>query len=366
VTREVSTLHRRYELQDGLESMSRAELLRATRRALLTIYTPQQTAIWINVHAAGDPVAVARKALRLCGLDLAGEVADGMADRDEPGSTGYGPSDTSGLAGPSAAFGSGAAPERVALEVQRVVTAAVRALLTCQDPKEVHAVLLEVVERLGGHILPAGDATTRAIGIDVSLGVGAPLLAVHDPQRPELAEDLRAHLPRLVDDARWALMRLQRTERLASAAERDSLTGLPDRRAYERLAGRVLPGDVLVVVDLDGFRQVNHTHGHLAGDQVLRIFSAVLQAQMRICEQALRLGSDEFLIVLNQPDADAASCLLERLRAAWKQRRPLPVTFSTGIAPVTTSIDAALQAADQHLSQDEHAPPGSGPTPRDS
>ena len=106
-------------------------------------------------------------------------------------------------------------------------------------------------------------------------------------------------------------------------------------------------------------------HGHLAGDQVLRIFSAVLQAQMRIREQALRLGSDESLIVLNQPETDAAPRLLERLQVAWKQRRPLPVTFSSGIAPVTSSIDAALQAADQHLEQAKHDPPGSGPTPRD-
>ena len=355
MTRDVSTLRRRHELRDGLESMTSAELLQATRRALLTIYTPQQTAVWINVHAAGDPVAVARKALRLGGLDLAVEVA---TDPGEPRRTGVGPDGMFGPAGPSDALGSDVASERVGLEVQQVVTAAVRALLACQEPREVHEVLLEVVGRLGGRILPAGDAPTSAIELDLSLGLEAPLVAVPDTQRPELAEHLRRHLPELVDDARQTLSRLERTEQLATAAERDHLTGLLNRWAYERIAGRVSPGDVLVLVDLDGFKQVNDTHGHLAGDQVLRVFGAVLQTQLRISEQAVRFGGDEFLIVLNQPDTDATTSLLERLHAAWKQRRPLPVTFSTGVAPITSSIDAALLAADQRLYQNKHAPAG--------
>ena len=366
MTRDVSTLRRRYELRDGLESMTSTELLQATRRALLTIYTPQQTAVWINVHAAGDPVAVARKALRLGGLDLAVEVATDPADPGEPPRMGVGPHDTFGLAEPSDELGSGVASERVALEVQQVMTAAVRALLACQGPSEVHEVVLEVVGRLGGRILPASGAPTSAIGLDLSLGLEAPLVAVPDTQRPELAEHLRGHLPQLVGDARQTLSRLEWTEQLATAAERDQLTGLLNRWAYERLAGRVSAGDVLVLVDLDGFKQVNDTHGHLAGDQVLRVFGAVLQAQMRISEQAVRFGGDEFLIVLNQPDTDATTSLLERLHAAWKERRPLPVAFSTGIAPITSSIDAALQVADQRLYQDKHAPPGSAPTPHDS
>jgi len=351
VTRDVSTLHRRYELRDGLDSMTSAELLEATRRALLTIYTPQQTAVWLNVHASGDPIVVARKALRLGGFDLAVEAATGLADRGQPRRSGAERTELVHLDQRPDTLSPDVASEHVALEVQKLVTAAVRALLTCQEPTEIHEVLLEVVGRLGGEVLQAGDATTSAIDIDLSLGLETPLLATPDPRRPELAEHLRAHLPRLVDDARQALEHLARTEQLATAAERDQLTGLLNRRAYERLAGRVSTGDVLVVVDLDGFKQVNDTHGHLAGDEVLRIFGAVLQAQLRISEQAVRLGGDEFLIVLNQPDTDAAPRLLERLQAAWKQRRPLPVNFSTGIAPVTSSIDAALQAADQRLYQ---------------
>ncbi len=131
MTCDVSALRRRYELRGGFGSMSSEELLEATRQALLTIYTPQQTAIWLNVHVPGDPIAVAHKALRLCVLDLTVEVADDMVDRDELRGSGVGPSDTFGPVEPFAALVSGAASERVVLEVQRVTTAAVRALLTC-------------------------------------------------------------------------------------------------------------------------------------------------------------------------------------------------------------------------------------------
>ncbi len=366
--RHVSASRRRGELRAGLESMTSTELLEATRRAVSSIYTPQQSAVWLDLHASGDPTVVARKALRLCGVDVAVDIAlevaaAGMADHDEPRHPDPARTRIASVTGHTAAIGPRPASGRVALEVQQVVTTAVRTLFACREPRELHEVLLAAVQRLGGVLLPAGDATTSAIDIDLSLGMGTPLLTAPDPQRPELAEHLRAHLPQLLDDAHRALVRLEQVKQLSAATERDSLTGLPNRRAYERLAERVLPGDVLVLVNLDGFRQVNHTHGHLAGDQVLRVFGAVLQAQMRISEQALRLGSDEFLIVLNQADPDAATRLLERLRTAWNQRRPMPVNFSTGIASVSCSTDAALRAADQHLYRHKHLPPASGPTP---
>lgn len=350
--------------------MTSTELREATRRALLTIYSPQQSAVWLNTHSSDDPVEVARKALRLCGLDVAVdvpvEVAAGMAERGDHRHLGVARREVVDLPDPSATFAQAAGSERVALEVQQVVTAAVRTLFACREPRELHEALLEVVERLGGHILQAGEETAEAIDIDLSLGMGIPLLAAPDPQRPELAQHLRAHLPQLLDDARRARRCLEQAKQLTAATERDSLTGLPNRRAYERFAGQVSPGDALVLVDLDGFTQLNHTHGHLAGDQVLRIFGAVLQAQVRTSEQALRLGSDEFLIMLNQPETGAATYLLERLRTAWEQRRPLPVTFSTGIAPVTSTLDAALQAADQHLNRREQTPASSGPIPHDA
>ncbi len=360
------------ELRHGLASMTPTELLDATRRALLMVYSPQQAAIWLNAHASGDRLMVAYKALRLCGVsDPAGAVVPGITSLgsspscdavngilDDPRA----PVQTQGV-GP----GRGDVPVRrwVAeptpgpshrdLEAQRAVTAAVRALFSCRQADEVRTVLLEAVAQLGGQVIRAEDVTDPLIPLELSLGTGPALLAVADPQRPESVEQLRAHLPQLVEDARGVLDRLEHHNQLASAAERDCLTGLLNRRAYERFAGRVASGDVLVLIDLDGFKQVNDEHGHIVGDQVLRLFGAVLSEEMRISEHAMRLGGDEFLLVLEDPAEGGVAQVLERLRIAWERRRPLPVTFSAGVAAISGSIDRALGAADRDLYEAKRA-----------
>lgn len=83
----------------------------------------------------------------------------------------------------------------------------------------------------------ARDAGGDAVPVDVSLGVWDPLLAVPDPETPQASRHLAAHLPRLVEDARHALERLERSGRLAADAEQDPLTGLLNRRAYQRPPG---------------------------------------------------------------------------------------------------------------------------------
>ena len=362
MTSRVALRHRR-ELRDGLGAMTPDELLEVTRRALLTIYTPQQTAIWMNAHSSGDPAQLAHKALRLCGLD---EVALPGRDLDAGAQL-----PASGLPFARAVpdrrvAATDEAMERLDPDAQRAVTAAVRALFTCEQPEELRAVVLETAVWLGGRIIRPSEATNEALPLDLSLGMGEPLLATPDPDRPEMVTHLREHLPRLVEDAHHALNRLEQTRRLAAECERDALTGLLNRRAYERLSGRVSPGDVLVLLDLDDFKQVNDTHGHLAGDQVLRILGSVLCNEVRITEHALRLGGDEFLLVLEDADETAAHRLLERIRTAWNHRRPMPVEFSTGIGVVTQgpidqgsidhgSIDLALQAADRQLYEHKRA-----------
>lgn len=363
MTSRVALRQRRRQLRDGLGAMTSAELLDATRRALLAVYTPQQTAIWMNAHASGDPAEVARKALRLCGLDEAAPPTEEFdaATRSPPAGLPF------GWALPvRRVAATHEAMEHLELDVQRAITAAVRALFTCEQPEELRAVLLETAVWLGGCIVSADETTDDAVSLDLSLGLGEPMLTKPDPDRPELVGQLQAHLPQLVEDARRALGRLERTHRLAAEAERDTLTGLLNRRAYERFSGRVRPGDVLVLLDLDDFKQVNDTHGHLAGDQVLRVLGSVLRDEVRITEHALRLGGDEFLIVLEDADDAAAHRLLDRVRIAWQQRRPLPVEFSAGIEMVTTgAIDLALQAADRELYEHKRARREPGTTVRD-
>ncbi len=244
------------------------------------------------------------------------------------------------------------------LQVHEILLAAIRDIFTSEQTDEIQAVLLETVDRLGGRVMRAADADERSVPVNLTLNAGEPLLAIPPAHEPEAGELLLSHLPRLVEDARHAVDRVERTCRLASDAEQDVLTGLYNRRAYERFAGRLRSGDVLILLDLDDFKTVNDTRGHLVGDQVLRVFGSVLRDQMRITEQAVRLGGDEFLIVLEDPGEHGAELLLERLDLAWRQRRPAPVSFSSGVAEVTAGVDAALEAADRALYQRKKARDG--------
>lgn len=95
---------------------------------------------------------------------------------------------------------------------------------------------------------------------------------------------------------------------LRDQALRDPLTGLLNRRGMEAMlrsehqAGQM---HALVMIDLDGFKRVNDTHGHAAGDQVLRDVAAIITRTIRRGDFAARLGGDEFVIALN--DSQGAS-----------------------------------------------------------
>lgn len=104
-------------------------------------------------------------------------------------------------------------------------------------------------------------------------------------------------------------------------AQHDMLTGLPNRRALEELAGQVragsLSGDGLVgvlAIDLDGFKPINDRLGHAAGDEVLRIVALRLLRATRRNDFVYRVGGDEFVcVLLDMPDADRAQAIARDL-----------------------------------------------------
>lgn len=132
-------------------------------------------------------------------------------------------------------------------------------------------------------------------------------------------------------------------------AEHDALTGLRNRRNLAFYIDSLRVGDTVVLVDLDHFKAVNDTHGHVAGDRVLAEFTSLVRSVIRSGDPAVRYGGEEVLLLLSQTDGQGARRLLERLRARWAQRSS--VTFSSGIAVCTAGVTgrAVIEAADAAL-----------------
>jgi diguanylate cyclase (GGDEF)-like protein len=129
---------------------------------------------------------------------------------------------------------------------------------------------------------------------------------------------LRRDFSRKIEEMRILQVRAEEFERLAMV---DSLTGLSNRRvAAGRLASEAARsaryGHPLTVVsfDLDKFKQINDTYGHLAGDEVLKEFAKRLDAAIRKSDMAARMGGDEFLVLLPECTPNQVHTLLDRLR----------------------------------------------------
>jgi two-component system cell cycle response regulator len=178
----------------------------------------------------------------------------------------------------------------------------------------------------------------------------------------------------LMARVRTQIRRKRYTERLRDnvqmsieAAITDALTGLHNRRymethlasLVEQAHARGKPLTVLVL-DIDFFKAVNDTHGHDAGDDVLREFAVRLKKSIRGIDLACRLGGEEFVVVMPDTDMAVATMVAERLRRRiaadafpiHKGERKVAVTISIGLAALAGPDDGAasvLKRADQAL-----------------
>jgi diguanylate cyclase (GGDEF)-like protein len=149
---------------------------------------------------------------------------------------------------------------------------------------------------------------------------------------------------------------------LESRATRDPLTALPNRAAFTEVLGHEITSaqrtspPALLLIDLDGFKRVNDTDGHLAGDGVLRGVAQVLADVARSSDVACRLGGDEFALVLPRTAHRQAMTVARRLltvaRTADGLRSPhARVTLSIGLAWLTdpASVEDLVAIADAAL-----------------
>ena len=234
------------------------------------------------------------------------------------------------------------------LSPSSVLLEATRALLWMKTPSEARTIATDVVVALGGTVVLARDAGAEALPVDLSFGDGEPILPTAPPASTARVL-LQRHVPSFVADVRRALELSSHVDRLIEDAAIDSLTLLANRRMVGRALGRLRFGDVLIMVDLDHFKQVNDRLGHGAGDEALVSFARALRKSLRAKDFAGRYGGDEFVLVLGTGSDPIA--FLKRFRETWQADRPFPITFSAGIALVGQEIALAVPAADRAMYQ---------------
>lgn len=149
-----------------------------------------------------------------------------------------------------------------------------------------------------------------------------------------------------------SLRNARRYQELCHAANRDSLTGAYNRRHFEQLfpveiARHQRYGEELslLILDIDHFKRINDTYGHLKGDEVLRSVAGVLLSTLRQADSCVRYGGEEFVLLLPHTTRRNAAWLAERLR-----RKILKLSFSSGKKHfgVTVSIGVSSMTADEH------------------
>lgn len=155
--------------------------------------------------------------------------------------------------------------------------------------------------------------------------------------------------------------RVQREQELLRAATKDKLTGLYNRHHGEKTlreaCSRAQAGGnslCLIIADIDHFKRINDTFGHLAGDRVLSDVAGILRAAARSQDTVIRWGGEEFMIVLADCVIGDAVLLAERVRTrvhAHRDSEVGPLTVSLGIAQLEAgeTIDALIARADAAL-----------------
>lgn len=221
----------------------------------------------------------------------------------------------------------------------------------------------EGVSRLHARLLRDGDKTliedlgstngTRVNGVEVEK-----LTALEDGDQIQVGVNLILKFS-LQDEAQ---ARFQKE--LYEAARRDPLTKAFNRRALlERLdtdLSHAIRHDAplaLLLFDLDHFKSVNDTYGHLAGDHVLREFAALVERMVRREDMFARYGGEEFAMACRSTDVKHATELGERIRASVEsyafefEGQRIPVTVSVGVACAwkEASVPTLIDRADQML-----------------
>ncbi len=246
---------------------------------------------------------------------------------------------------------------------------------------------LRVLERQDTVIIDAGDPTADRAEVELMRTAGTKILAmlplIAKGQSIGLVElisngsvtfdDERLGLARtMANEAAMALENARLYEEARNLADRDPLTGFFNHRfLHERLGEEVIRHQrsrrsmSVLMLDLDDFKLVNDTFGHLFGDRVLTWTAELIRSTLRASDIPARYGGDEFAIILPETDGEEATRAAERILEAFRdqafvgeQRGPVPIGASIGVATfpadgrTATELIAAADAALYRVKRD--------------
>lgn len=215
---------------------------------------------------------------------------------------------------------------------------------------------------------PSGVAKARAPASPNGTAGPASTTAVAGIPESELTPRVRDAISRLLDEVQRMREELDQAKKRIAYLERlsdeDPLLPIVNRRAFVRELGRFMsfaerydaPG-VVVYFDVDGMKTVNDTHGHAAGDEVLRHVAEVLIENVRESDVVGRLGGDEFGVILAQVDEETARRKAQELIEAivstpviWEGAE-LSVSVAYGLHRFAggEEVDDMLSAADRAM-----------------
>jgi len=158
-------------------------------------------------------------------------------------------------------------------------------------------------------------------------------------------------LSTMANQVALALKNATEHQRIQELAITDELTGLHNRRAFQKVLDRELRRSKryqkplsLIMLDVDGFKKINDTFGHQAGDKVLKFLATSLQGAVREIDFVARYGGDEFAVILPETKAEEAVILAERLKKMIKDC-PLAIdgthhtiTLSAGVTDISQEL----------------------------
>jgi diguanylate cyclase (GGDEF)-like protein len=149
---------------------------------------------------------------------------------------------------------------------------------------------------------------------------------------------------------------LDSAEAYAHAAAVDPVTGVFNRRYFQVRLDEELQRShrhqiplALLMIDIDDFKRVNDSHGHLAGDIILRDVGEILRRSVRVFDVCARFGGEEFVIIMPGSSSENALRIAERIRERIETYRPADRTLAT--TRVTVSVGLAVSSSEATVSQ---------------